>query len=279
MRYKRPFQPKETLLAAADLLCNRGLNVLPLTWDKNLPAKPWRAMQTERQIERDSDEIDKYLLHWWGSGSDSGVGVVTGEINGIVVFDADDDAGLELLKRGCGGALPRTPIVKTRRGHHVWFAHPGSGCPNRVHLGEVGLDVRGDGGYVSVPPTGSKTWVLSPEEAWPPVPIPLALALLAWPPIPEPPKPTANGILSRGSGRGYARAALDYEVDTVRHTPVGERNHQLYKSTYSLSRFIERGQLTPEEIERELAHAAESNGLPSLEVRRTVASALQARGG
>ena len=52
----------------------------------------------------------------------------------------------------CGGVIPRTVIANTAKGRHVWFTHPGVEIRNTVRLGHVPLDVRGDGGYVVVPP-------------------------------------------------------------------------------------------------------------------------------
>ena len=50
------------------------------------------------------------------------------------------------------GALPRTAIVKTGRGWHLYFAMP-AGCARIPCSTRDGLDVRADGGYVVAPPS------------------------------------------------------------------------------------------------------------------------------
>ena len=56
-------------------------------------------------------------------------------------------------------------------GRHLYFRHPGGHVPNRVGI-QLGIDVRGDGGYVVAPPSvhpngGHYFWVAgrSPRES------------------------------------------------------------------------------------------------------------------
>lgn len=95
---------------------------------------------------------------WWERGPDANVGIATGLVSGIVVLDIDprhggDDALAELEAKN--ERLPDTPRVLTGGGGiHVWFKHPGGAAiPNSVGTIGPGIDVRGDGGYVIVPPS------------------------------------------------------------------------------------------------------------------------------
>ncbi|MCG0313946.1 MAG: bifunctional DNA primase/polymerase, partial [Calditerricola sp.] len=75
--------------------------------------------------------------------------IVTGEVSGVVVVDFDsEEAFRELERRG----LPDAPMVRTGKGWHVYFAHPGRPIKNAVKV-LLGVDVRGDGGYVVAPPS------------------------------------------------------------------------------------------------------------------------------
>ena len=87
----------------------------------------------------------------------SNVGIRTGAVSGLVVLDVDPRHGglqsLEKLKRR-HGKLPHGPQVLTGSGgEHLWFSHPGAPVGNSAGRLGYGLDVRGDGGYVVVPPS------------------------------------------------------------------------------------------------------------------------------
>ena len=81
-----------------------------------------------------------------------------------VVLDVDGDAGFESLRalEHRHGALPRTLSTKTPGGgSHFYFA-PEAAVRNSVgQLGE-GIDVRGQGGYVLIPPSsiGGRSYVV-----------------------------------------------------------------------------------------------------------------------
>ena len=79
------------------------------------------------------------------------VGIVTGEVSGIIVIDEDKRGALEAQ----GWAVPVTATVKTARGHHYYFKHPGFRVRNRTGKGALapGVDLKGDGGYVVAPPS------------------------------------------------------------------------------------------------------------------------------
>jgi hypothetical protein len=100
------------------------------------------------------------IRSWWKKWPDSNVGIVTGAISGIAVLDIDGPEGEESIK---GLNLPVTVEVKTRRGRHLYFRHPGYPVKNCVGM-LSGLDLKGDGGYVVAPPSkhaeGNYTWIM-----------------------------------------------------------------------------------------------------------------------
>ena len=109
----------------------------------------------------------------------SNIAVATGRASGVFVLDVDprsggDESLAALVARY--GPLPDTwQTLTPSQGVHWWFAWPG--LPEGVTIGNVssgpeggllgpGLDVRGDGGYVVVPPSsrgvlGAYVWEAS----------------------------------------------------------------------------------------------------------------------
>ncbi len=72
------------------------------------------------------------------------------------MLDVDGEEGaasLRALERE-HGFLPRTASVVTPRGgSHFYFRHPGVNVPNDAGKLGVGLDVRGENGYIAAPPS------------------------------------------------------------------------------------------------------------------------------
>jgi putative DNA primase/helicase len=91
---------------------------------------------------------------WWIKWPDASIGIATGAASGLIVIDIDGEQGLATLKALVDqhGFLPRTAIVKTARGWHLYFAMPATCARIPCSTGN-GLDVRGDGGYVVAPPS------------------------------------------------------------------------------------------------------------------------------
>jgi putative DNA primase/helicase len=96
----------------------------------------------------------RQIQAWWRKWPDANIGIATGAVSGLIVIDIDGADGLATLQSLVAqhGALPRTAIVKTARGWHLYFAMPATCTPIPCSIGN-GLDVRGDGGYVVSPPS------------------------------------------------------------------------------------------------------------------------------
>ncbi len=102
-----------------------------------------------------------------GAWSWPGVGIVTGELSGVLVLDVDEPEGeAELKKHG----HPPTPIARTGGGGlHLYFKHPEHHIKTGIRVAP-GLDVKASGGYVVAPPSVGPTgrsyeWIVSPEDA------------------------------------------------------------------------------------------------------------------
>ena len=142
-----------TLLKAALAYARRGVPVFPCEPGGKRPLTYngfWDASADPRRVEI-----------WWGRWPDANLGVPTGERTGLLVLDIDPEAGgpesLAALERAVR-PLPKTAKTRTGGGGvHVFFTYP-TGEEVRNSAGRLGpgLDVRGEGGYVVVPP--SRTW-------------------------------------------------------------------------------------------------------------------------
>lgn len=112
------------------------------------PLIAWEAFQTRMPTIEE-------VRTWWDRWPLANIGMPTGRLSGIVVLDADSsDAKKVAMDQG---GVDRTPAVWTGKpgGIHYWLAHPGEEVSNFV-AGKKrypGLDFRGDGGYVLVPPS------------------------------------------------------------------------------------------------------------------------------
>lgn len=128
-----------TLQAALSYL-ERGWSVIPLDADKKTPYGPWAAYQYIRPTE-------DQLRHWFADGTRN-VGIVTGRISDLVVLDYDVDK--------YGAVYPFSPdgtdvyTVRTPHGFHA-YVRPTTAIDS-CKFG-VGIDFKGEGGYVVAPPS------------------------------------------------------------------------------------------------------------------------------
>jgi putative DNA primase/helicase len=85
------------------------------------------------------------------------IGIVTGKISGIIALDIDPrhngDESLARLEAEHGALLPTWRFRTGGGGEHILFRHPGGEVPNSAADIGVGIDVRGDGGYIVAPPS------------------------------------------------------------------------------------------------------------------------------
>lgn len=102
-----------------------------------------------------SATTDPRRIHaWWTKWPTANVGVPTGKVSGFFVVDEDRAGALEELERE-HGPIPATWRVRTGRdGRHLYLKFNDDN-PVRNSAGKIaqGIDVRGDGGYVMVPPS------------------------------------------------------------------------------------------------------------------------------
>jgi|RhiMetdeSRZDD1v2_1073273.scaffolds.fasta_scaffold35305_3 hypothetical protein len=97
------------------------------------------------------------INEWWNRWPDAMIGMPTGERSGIDVLDLDVDAG-----KGKNGKaefpnyaeLSEIVVSSPRTGAHVYFKRdPTNPIKNSTDQIALGVDTRGDGGYVILPPS------------------------------------------------------------------------------------------------------------------------------
>ncbi len=183
------------------------------------------------------------IRHWWARWPTANIGIRTGVC--FDVLDVDGDDGVEELGRLLRAAhghddeetlwLPEGPIAFTpRNGVHVYVAPTGLGSRTRFR---PGLDWRGRGGYVIVPPSiGAngkpyRWWSIEDDaqlDAMQPTPGWLRDAL-------ERKQSTRQG---GGRPTRYGLAALEHEAEAVTGAPQGCRNDTLNRAGHTLARLV-----------------------------------------
>ncbi len=247
---------------------------------------------------------DEGQIHsWWERFPKALIGMPTGLRARLFVVDLDPrkftaDEMLSGLAAFCGGSLPPCPVVRTQSGGlHLWFAYPD--MPDGERLGNrAGLfakvddvdaaiaehvDIRGEGGYVILPPS---TMVDGARYEWEQEPFegelsqaPARLLDLV----------LRRGEFARGAGqqsaaapsaspqpdeavRRYGLAALDKELADLATTPPGRRGETLNRCGFALGQLVAAGALSRSMVVAGLKDACDRNGLAATDGWKTVES-------
>ncbi len=222
----------------------RGWPVFPVGRNKHPLVKWGEAATTDlAQIEA-----------WWRTWPAALIGMPTGKPSGVVVLDIDvkDPAayGFDTLADLGLAILPSTPLAHTASGGlHVYFAINTAveirNSAGRKGLG-LGLDVRGDGGFVVLPSPGSGyAW----DPHWHfgncrPAPAPAWLGY------------RAKAATRRENGGLDPRKILDEACRAIRQAQPGERHDVLNRETFSIGTLVAADALDQGSAWRQLTAAA-----------------------
>jgi putative DNA primase/helicase len=155
MERKRPAEQPLILAQAAMNYARMGWPVFPLAGKL-----PYQGTHGHLDATTDLQTIERM----WQEHPFANIGLATGEVSGVIVLDLDPRNAekhrqnlLGVLEKQYGTQFRDTRTVRTAHGGlHLYYQHPrdGKSYPNAVKLnGLSGIDVRGDGGYVVLPPS------------------------------------------------------------------------------------------------------------------------------
>ncbi|WP_372400761.1 bifunctional DNA primase/polymerase (plasmid) [Azospirillum sp. HJ39] len=290
-------RPGPEMKAAALKHVERGWRVFPCVERTKRPCdEPGLFEHGCKGATKSPFWIGKFWSRWPGANP----AVATGPASGIWVLDIDVKNGVDgfatlAVLESFFGPLPSTLGQQTPTGgaqrFFVWPDGREVRNRNSKALGP-GLDVRGEGGYIMVPPSIHPDCLEGPRYRWdadpeaqPAVHAPewllryvvgdtedlewlrrqvegkllpewMAKRLKVSAPPPEEPAPVSHQRALPPDGiHPYARKALDDEVLKVRTAPSGTRNETLNESAFVLGGFVGGG-LLPQGLVEQHLHAA-----------------------
>jgi hypothetical protein len=127
----------------------RGLPIFPCQQRGKQPA-------CSRGVHDATPNLDR-IHSWWGPCNDLNIGLACGEPSGLFIIDVDGGEGEATLRKleEIHGPLPPTREAITGRngGRHTYFRLGKHKVRNSAGKLGAGLDVRGTGGYVLLPPS------------------------------------------------------------------------------------------------------------------------------
>jgi hypothetical protein len=178
----------------------------------------------------------------------------TGSASGLVVIDIDPDAGgtPSLSQFVAQGVTPPTRFVRTGSGGlHLYYRYPtGQRVPSSQSRIGAGIDVRGDGGYVVLPPS------LHPRTRRPyewadqstPVHVMAPALVTACQPARYAPIAAAQPLTSNSAGAITAPDRLLASLlATVQRAPAGTRRTTLYGAAHGVARLVKAGAMTSQD--------------------------------
>lgn len=251
---------------AARELARRGVPVFPCVpgGKRPIPERGFHDATTEdRQVEA-----------WWQQRPAANLAIPTGAASGVVVVDVDVHKvnGYAALKRAARSEVlpePLAVVTTPTGGRHLYFPADAEHGQRSWQVGRAGIDFRGDGGYIIVPPShrmiDSRRMQYQVESVTAHQVARLDAQRLRDFLDPRP-KYTTAPAPPGGWPLDVARLASQ-----VANRPVGERNLGLFKAA---CRMAEHGH-SPREVLDALGRAASECGLGEREIIRTVGSAYR----
>jgi hypothetical protein len=171
------------------------------------------------------------------------IGVPTGPASGFDILDFDYRHGAKAWEDANQHRLPETRVHQTQSGgRHLLFRHT-PGVHNSASRIGPGVDVRGTGGYVIVPPSPGYTVISdAPVAAWPEWLLVPGLGL----PKPKPTRPVSSGAAYVPANdkrfEGYRLKLLA----NVRQAPDGQKHERLRDNALALGGIAERAGFSDE---------------------------------
>jgi len=237
------------MLESALALAARGWAVFPV--------KPGVKTPDTKNGFKDATTDSEKIRIWWTRNPNFNVAVATGPASGFWAYDVDPKDGGHLSHAALEaehGALPLTLRQNTARttngvrGQHYLFRWvEGLKVRNRGKFAP-GLDVRGDGGYILVPPSiftghGDYAWV-DPDAEILEAPEWLLDRVIKHAVQSPDAKPTgAPPKRGQGKASAYGEKALDAECRVVAECPPGSQDDTLIRRATRIGSLVGGGEI------------------------------------
>jgi replicative DNA helicase len=104
---------------------------------------PWTQFQKRLPTEAE-------VSQWFTQNPDANIGIVTGKLSNLCVFDIDSKEAQEYADEL--GGFPDTPKAKTGKGWHYYMSYPDFEVRPSVNK-ELEIDIRAEGSYIAAPPS------------------------------------------------------------------------------------------------------------------------------
>jgi Bifunctional DNA primase/polymerase, N-terminal len=130
--------------AALDYVYTRKLSIIPVIHKTKQPLVQW--MEYQRRMPTSLE-----LSTWFGTGSENGIGIITGEISDLIVIDITTAEEIEFATKN---NLLNAPTVKTSRGLHLYYRNISD--PKEWQKWQISEDsprISGEINFVIAPPS------------------------------------------------------------------------------------------------------------------------------
>jgi hypothetical protein len=218
------------------------------------------------------------------------IGIPTGEISGVVAVDIDPRHDGNIWLDEHRAQLPATRTHRTLQGGlHLLFKDGGHAIRNSAGVVNKttgrksgiaeGVDIRGNGGYIIMPPSpGYSVLDDAPIADMPPELIALCRkptagpeAAKAVPPIQR--RPWDKPVPRDTDSSAYGRAALDGACDDLRHVIDGGKHHAINKAGFSVGGLVSAGEVAEADAWRAINDAL-AEILPRCDDKRAAQATL-----
>lgn len=202
----------------------------------------------------------------------------TGHVSMLLVVDVDPRNGGQVDH----AIMPPTAAVATGGGGwHLYYRHPGTRTLAALP-GHKGVDLKGDGGYVTAPPS------VHPDTGkpyrwagdWPVNEMPPALRAAVTAPLPAaaPPPLARQPATTAPGGISNPAALLAANLATIARAPEGRRRVTLYGAARGIARMVNAGTITPADAIAALTAAGEKAAQTPRDIRAAINGAFHAEG-
>jgi hypothetical protein len=255
-----------------------GWSVIPCGKDKK-PLGTWKKYQTDPMDCQEAQTRFKTA---------PALAVICGAVSNLTILDFEQHS-LELPEVKTLFELAKgVPRARSGGGGiHLFFAHSSErNKPLELNGQHIG-DVRGEGGYIVLPPSAHPSgntyeWIVKPDSNLEQIPVAIQQILEAMGKTKDlgkiaPSKPTlTTKPSSDGASRKYVLSAFEQECLAVRNAPEGMGNHQINSSAFALGQLIGAGVLSESEVRAGLENAVNSWAKPDPSAQTTIQSGLNA---